>query len=352
MAAFTGRLNSNEIFSALYNMIISQQVFSDNVDGASSALLNDARVDGSLYGDTKLYYATDVLQSYDWGNDSEAANLLNLYRPADPSCQAITLDTFRQIPVTVDQYLSKRAWGTEGAFGQFNSVTLGWIRDTKKVYDLTTYNCFIGTSVSAVGDQTQTVTLAASGTIDNNRLRATTIAQTIADILDAMSDVSRDYNDYQYLRAWSKDSIKVIFNKKYLNEITKVDLPTIFHKDFVDKLNDYSLNARYFGAVNAAATAGDGSTIRSLIEQDIGSNHYFAGDLIDANDTAPAGTSYTEDSKVICKFVVKLPPFMSAFETATDFFNPKSLTDTHYLTWGHNTLEYLKNYPMVTLSES
>ena len=63
MLKFTGTLNSNEIFSAIYNMIISQQVFSDNIKGTASSLVDRARVDGTLYGDTKLYYATDVLKS-------------------------------------------------------------------------------------------------------------------------------------------------------------------------------------------------------------------------------------------------------------------------------------------------
>ena len=63
MGAFNGTLNSNEIFAALYNMIISQQVFADNLKGTNSSLVDMAKVDGSMYGDTKLYYATDVLKS-------------------------------------------------------------------------------------------------------------------------------------------------------------------------------------------------------------------------------------------------------------------------------------------------
>lgn len=124
MAAFNGQLRSNEIFSALYNMIISQEVFADNL-GKHQTLVDKARVDGSLYGDTKLYYSTDVLKSAPWGNDAEAANLLALHRPEAPKCQAIHLDQFRQICLTVDNYLSKRAWATEGAFSSFNGVMLG-----------------------------------------------------------------------------------------------------------------------------------------------------------------------------------------------------------------------------------
>lgn len=62
MGAFNGQLRSNEIFSALYNMIISQEVFADNL-GKHQTLVDKARVDGSLFGDTKLYYSTDVLKS-------------------------------------------------------------------------------------------------------------------------------------------------------------------------------------------------------------------------------------------------------------------------------------------------
>ena len=152
--AFT--LNPNEIFASLANMIISQEVFADNL-GKHQTLVDKARVDGSLYGDKKLYYATDVLESHVWGADAEAGNLLALDRPQDPEVQAITLDVFRQIRLTVDNYLTKQAWSSEGAFSSFNSVMLGWMRETKRVYDGTLYNVLIGTNESAIGAQKQTV---------------------------------------------------------------------------------------------------------------------------------------------------------------------------------------------------
>ena len=77
---------------------------------------------------------------------------------------------------------------------------------------------------------------------------------------------------------------------------------------------------------------GNGTTIRSLIEQDIGANHYFAGDLIKSGDKAPAGTSYTVDPSILYKVIHKRSiPFMSAFEVGTSFFNPKSLTDSNLI---------------------
>lgn len=344
MANFTGKLNSNEIFAALYNMIISQQVFSDNIKNKMTGLANKAKVDGTLYGDTKLYYSTDALASSAWGNDKEAANLLAIHRPQPPECQAITIDTFRQISLTVDNYLSKRAWGTEGAFSDFNSVMTGWIGDTKKVYDSTTYNAFFGTAVSPVGTENVSVT------VDEGETKAQAIGEAIANLLDDMEVATRDYNDYGQLRSYDRGTLKVIWNTKYINMIKKIDLPVLFHKDgIIDKFEEDKLNHRFFGTINTTATKGNGTTIRSLVEQVIGSNHYFAGDLINTADTAPANTSYTEDATVICKIVEVLPPFMSGFEVGTSFFNAKSLTENRYLTWGHNKLEYLKGKPMVTV---
>ena len=341
MAAFNGTLRSNEIFSALYNMIISQEVFADNIKG--SDLVDQARVDGGLYGDTKLYYSTDALASAAWGNDAEAANLLDIARPKAPECQAIVLDTFRQISLTVDNYLSKRAWADEGSFSSFNSVMLGWIRDTKKVYDGTTYNCYVGTAEGQADKSLVQVTVA------EGENEAQVIANALADVITEMTDYNRDFNDYKQLRRYSEDEIKIIFNAKKINKIKNIDLPVIFdNAGLKATFSKEVLPAKYFGTVNADQKVADADT-RSLVEQTISGVHYFAGDKIATGVTAPEGTSYQEDNKIVCKIVTKLPPYMSAFEVGTSFFNPKSLTENHYLTFGHNTIEYLKAYPMVTV---
>jgi len=367
MPTFSGTLRSNEIFAALFNMIISQQVFADNIkDNDNMRLVDRARVDGSMYGDTKLYYATDALKSKAWGNDAEATDLLKLHRPKAPECQAIYIDTFRQISLTVDNYLSKRAWSTEGAFAEFNSVMLGWIRETKKVYDLTTYNAYLGTAESTSNRHSETIVVDANG----NSL-GENVAEGIANVIDDMEDVSRDFNDYGYLRSYSEEEIMVVWNNKYVNAIKKIDLPSIFHNDnLVAKLTDDKLNHRFFGTVNTSSgtTASTNTTIRSLYEMDYevanaGADpraelnpddnkyyvHVFGGDLLPNSTNYAKDVTYTVDDTIICKILVKLPPFMSAFEVGTSFFNPKSLTENHYLTWGHNTLEYLYNYPLITV---
>ena len=344
MPAFTGKLNSNEIFAALYNMIISQEVFADNIKGAFESLADMSRVDGSLYGDTKLYYSADVLESNAWGDDAEAQNLLALDRPDAPETQAIVLDKFRQIRLTVDNYLSKRAWSTEGAFSSFNSVMLGMIRDTKKIYDATTFNAFIGTNETDIGEQDRTIAEV------EGQNPALTIAEDLAKLLVDLQDVGRDYNDYGHMRSYDESDFVVVWNSDFYTSLKKVDLPVIFHNEgLLDEFEQKVLPARYFGTVNAGETQGNGTTVHSLIEQTIGTNHYFAGDLIKTGDTAPAGTSYTQDQSIAYKVMHKRSvPFMSAFEVGTSFFNPRSLTENHYLTWGHNTFEHLKNYPFIT----
>lgn len=350
MPNFNGTLKFNEVFASLYNMIISQRVFADNIATTNSTLVDMSRVDGTLYGDTKLYYASDVLVGYDWLGDDEAKNLLKLHRPKAPQVQAVTINRFRMIPITVDHYLSKRAFSTEGAFSQFNSVVLGWLRDTKRVYDATLFNSFVGShsTLAENGKQNMTIALPAepeNGTEVNleayNRIVAQTIATDMANLLVDLADVTRDYNDYGNLRSYNTDDLVFVWNAEWVNKITKLDIPTIFNKEgLIDKFGQHKLPSRFFGNVNttAGATSGANITVRSLIEKDYNtvepseqgydpSLHVFPGDLLPDNQSYEANTTYGEDPSIICKVYHKLSiPFMTAFETGTEFFNPRSLS--------------------------
>lgn len=387
----TYSLNANEIYASLFNMIISEQVFADNIKGRNSKLMESAKAEVGLYGDSKNYWSTDVLKSHAWGNDAEATNLLALDRGPAPKGQRIVIDIFRQIRLTTDQYLSKRAWMGEGAFGQFISVMKGWISETKKVYDETTYNAFIGTAVSGatVSELDIDLTSGLSGLtgVEKAKMQAMLISQNLADLFDDLGDVSRKYNAHGFLRSYSEEDIKVVWNKKYINQIRKVDLPTIFHKDgLMEKFTEYSMPSRYFGTVITATNVGTYSastattgkplagttapytytpgsnnangTVRTKVETDITvggtTTHLFAGDELPSGasvTSAMLGSIYIEDSKVICKVMTKVPPFMSAFQVGTSFFNPRSLTETSYLTFGHNTLELILDSAYVTVKE-
>lgn len=379
MGAFSGQLNANEIFGALYNMIISQEIYTDNIEGDD--LVDFARVDGSLYGDTKLYYSTDALYSSEWGNDAEATNLLQITRPKAPECQAITLNIFRQIEVTVDNYLSKRAWLDEGAFAIFNSVILGWLSDTKKIYDGTTYNVFMGTTISASDINTVEVDL----TADSNSA-GENLGLAVANLFSKLNNYSRKYNDYKHIRKYAKSKIKILWNSKYLNTVKKIDLPSIFHNEELEKsfVGD-DMVEEYWGTVITATNKSNYSDstpttgkpidsdddtyvpgsnnangcLRAVVEKTVTVSsttyHVFPGEEIPAGSTIKAGGTfelgevYIQEDDFIAKVYIKLPPYMSAFQVGTSFFNPKSLTENHYLTFGHNSLEYLKNYPFITL---
>lgn len=381
MPAFTGQLNANEVFASLYNMIISQEIYASNIEGED--LVDKARVDGSLYGDTKLYYSTDALYSSEWGNDAEATNLLAINRPKAPEVQAIQLDVFRQIEVTVDNYLSKRAWVDEGAFATFNSVILGWLSDTKKIYDGTTYNVFMGTETSTATVNTIEVDLEADGNSAGENLGV-----AIANLFSALNDYSRDFNDYGHMRKYAKSRVKVLWNSDYLNTVKKIDLPSIFHNseleasfvgdDMVPKYWGITITASNV-ATYSASTPTTGKPIKSsdstyvpgtnhangclraVVEKSVTvggtAYHVFPGEEIPAGATVKAtgnfelGEVYIVQDDIIGKVYIKLPPYMSAFQVGTSFFNPKSLTENHYLTFGHNTLEHLKNYPFITLKK-
>ena len=270
------------------------------------------------------------------------------------------------------------------------------MRDTKRIYDSTLYNAFFGSNETSVGKQMRQVDLQSASAgdplyglsgLEKEKMEAMLIAQNLADLFVEMKDVSRDFNDYGHLRSYGDEEIKVVWNSKFVNKIRKIDLPTIFHKDgLVDKFAEDILPARYFGTVITSSNLSDYSAstpttgkpinsstgaytpgsnhangcVRALVEKEGTVSgtafHVFPGDEIPAGATIVASTGdflpgeiYIEKSDVICKIVTMLPPMMSAFEVFTSFFNPKSLTENHYLTWGHNSLEHLKGKPFITV---
>lgn len=377
MPAFTGTLRTNLAVGGLYNMIINLQTYAENV-AHNYSHVDKARVDVGLYGDQRLYIATDALKTEPWGADAEATNLLKLHRPPQPRVQALIVSEFRQISVTTDEYLSKQAWLGLDSFSQFTSVVLGWIEDTRRIYENTLYNTFIGTAEGQTTAQTLEIdlsTISAGTTEEANRLYAQTVANALANLKTKLKDYSRAYNDYGFLRSYAKDDIKIIMNEEILNKITIVDLPTVFHSEKIQaQLSEDALPARYFGEVGTTdiAKANNDGTKRSMIEADYSTaasgaavTHVFAGDLIPAGtarltkDPATgvvsisagirAGEYYTQDEDVVAKVFVKYPPYLGAFITGTNFFNAKSLTQSHFLTFGHSKLEYLKNFPFITV---
>lgn len=347
MAEFTGQLTTNVVIGALYNQIISIRTFSENIGGLYSSLADKAKVDGTLYGDTKLYTSVDIPGTKAWGADAEASSLLALNRPKSPKTQAITIDTFRQVYITIDNYLTKQAFLGEGSFSEFNGVVLSTIRDAKRIYDTTIYNSFIGTETSEIQSAQDVV-------IDPSEVPS--VAQgtgaALAKLLVRLKDNSRDYNDYGFERAYDPERIQVIWNADYVVDIKKYDVPAIFHdEEIIDKFGyENALPARFFGTRLTEAGEADGSTVRTLVEQTINDVEYFPGDLLPSGTAYAANEAYKEDGDVIAIVTTAdSVPYLSGFEVGTNFFNPKSLTENDYLTWGHNTLQRLADRPWVRI---
>ena len=77
---FNGNLNPNEVFGSIYNMILFQEVKYPNL-ADNYGYVDKFKIEGSMFGDTALFYDQDVLSSRPWLGDAEAQNLLSIERP-------------------------------------------------------------------------------------------------------------------------------------------------------------------------------------------------------------------------------------------------------------------------------
>lgn len=366
---FNGHLNPNEVFGSIYNMIINQVVkapdLADNYN-----FVETFRTEGSMYGDTVLFYDQDVLSTRPWLGDGEAANLLAVERPADPECQAVTLDKFRICKTSLDSYLTKRAWSTESAFTQFNDIVMSMVGATKKLYEVTMMNAFLGTLEGGAAKANLEIPLAdiAEEGEAKNRLEAQTIAKCIADLIVDLKDYTRDYNDYGFMRAYNESDLMIIWNSAWVNKVTKIDLPTIFNKaGLMDKFEQNVLPARFFGTVvdgtslpsgltleaNGKIKIGStysGNAIYAMDEDVFTSGHKFAGEKLAAGDEFVPGKAYIVDDDIICKVITKdTIKYMAAFETGTEFFNPQALVTSKMLIFGFSEPTRLLGQPCVTV---
>ena len=348
MAAYLGTLNQNHIQSALFNMIIAQDILGGSIKNNYN-LVDEAKEDAGLYGDTKLYIDTPVLTPVDWVQDSaDAINLLALDRPGAPKTQPLTINVFKQVRLTKDSYLSKQAFSDERTFVAYQSILESRLSKSKEVYLNKTYNTFIGTVSGQVTENCDTA--AGSNSTGEN------IAYTMANLIDDMKDYNTKYTANGFERAFGEDDIKVVWNNKYVNAVRKIDLPSVFHDEALQStFVGETLPARYFGTANAHTTsqAGDRATHDLYITNaDTTITYVAAGDVIPTGKTITAGDAYTVNDKIICKVFTKLPPVLEAFSVGTDFFNAKNLSTNMYLTFGHSTLEALDSEAIVTVVDT
>lgn len=381
------KLAQNTITQALFNMIISQQVFDNKV--ASTELADRFRVDGTLFGDTKLYHSFDIGSPEDWLNDEEAQDLLKLNRNKSGVTQSITMGIYKIIYITTDQYLSKQAFMKDGTFAEYISFLTGSLRKIKRVYDRALINSKIGTlTPSTTRCDIKIVTPKGATVEETNRLEAQTIASKLVVLKADLEDNNRDFNKLNYLRSYPASELMAIWNVEKHAKITKLDLPTIFHNDINEGggFKEYDLPAKWFGVPatadltlpssapttikNRILESGwydvSSATTISLEEKPTAKTVYlWAGDEVPYKgqvykdyvrgisvtvtaSTLPKQYYYVVDDSIAFMLVHSSSlPFMSGFETGTEFWNARSLTTTNYLIFGHNNLEYLEEYPRI-----
>lgn len=396
---FNGQLKDNKVLNqgavtiAMFNMIISQQVFDGNV--ASTELADRFRVDGTLFGDTKLFHSFDIGSPEDWTNDSEAPDLLKLNRNKSGKTQSIVMGVYKIIAITTDQYLSKQAFMSEGSFADYTSFLTSSLRKIKKVYDRSLINVKLGTMTPSTDRcKIELVTPLGSTTEETNRLEAQTLASELMILKADLEDNNRDFNSFNYLRSYSADDFIAVWNVRKHAKITKLDLPSIFHNEINADggFTQYDLPEKWFGSpassdltlpqsapssvVNRILVSGwykvymgVGETEIELVSKpDSSSVFLWAGDAVpykgqvyhdnvrnvDVSVTAttlPKEYYYVVDDTIAFVLVHKDSlPFMSGFETSSEFWNARSLTTNNYLIFGHNELEFLEEFPRIVVT--
>ena len=380
------KLNQNIITAALFNMIISQQIFDSGV--ASTSLADRFKVDGTLFGDTKLYHSFDIGSPEDWLNDNEAPDLLKLVRNKSGKTQSITMGIYKIIAITTDQYLSKQAFMNNGTFAEYTSFLKGSLRKIKRVYDRSIINVKIGTLEPSTARCDITITTPKGATIEEtNKLEAQTVAAEVEILKADLEDNNRDFNKLDYLRSYDVNDFIAVWNVRRHAKIRKVDLPAIFHNDINVEggFKEYNLPEKWFGAAatedltlpSSAPSTVTNRIIQSgwydvsqaeieLVEKPSDNAIYlWAGDAVPykgqvykdyvrglsvtvQSTTLPQEYYYVVDTSIAFMLVHKNAlPYMSGFETATEFWNSRSLTSTNYLIFGHNNLEFIEEYPRI-----
>lgn len=341
-------LNQNAVYSALYNQVVGITTEGKNIANTHASLLNAMKIDVSRYGDSKVFIDTDILESYDFVQDSEdARNVLAVKRSA-PKQTIVTLDKARQIMVTLDDFgISSKAFGSAEAFSAFNGVVLSWVSKTKECFEAMYFNVYAGCA-KASGDA-QNVTV--SG--DDAATLAQAAAKRIADLLVEMSVPCRDFNDKGLMRSFDKEDLILVWNSKYLSQIRDIDVPVLFGGEKLMPSVDYTLAPRYFGTMKTSSgQVGAGAKIRTAVEKTYTSGHKYPGELLAQGDVYSANEAYEEDEDVVCKVIGKgALPFLTGISTGTEFVNGRNNSTNHYLTWTYG-IGRLDAKPLVTIKKA
>ena len=369
-AQFTGALNSNEIYNALFNIrILFQKLAPNTVKRDEIVPLVDKAT--GMYGDTGVVQGMDIQGTYDFGMDAEAPKLLAINRNKTQKIEKFTIDQWRQTDVTNDAYISKRAFLDEGTFAMFNAYIVGTLSKAMDAFESGKVKSSIGTYNSPVAACRIEIKLpAADGTEATERVRAAKIRQAILDLKADLADNQRKYNGYGFYASYDWNDFTPVFSTKYTNEINALALYSTFNPEYIKEASgSRQWTPKWFGTVNAESgnTGASNTTIYSLIEVNsdgtsnfpltdtqlsAGTYRVFPGDLLPNNFAYAENTTYTKDEKVIAKvFAPEYVYYMTGYTQGESFYNPRSATTNHYLRKGFSDVQVSKFRPFITLVE-
>lgn len=369
--AFTGTLNSNEIYNALYNVrILFQKIAPQTVKRDEIISLIEKSV--GMYGDTGIVTGMDIQGTYDFGMDAEAANLLAINRNKTQKTEKYTIDKWRQTDVTNDAYISKRAFLDEGTFAAFNGYLVSTLSKAMDAFESGTVKTSLGTFSAIPAAMNITITLpAADGTEATERIRASMIKKAILDLKADLKDNQRKFNGYGFYASYNWDDFTAVWSSEYINEINALALYNSFNPEYIKEATDGRIwTPKWFGNVNtiAGTTGASNTTVYSLVEvnSDESTNfpltstqisngvyRIFPGDLLPDSFNYDANESYTVDPKVICKiFAPEYVYYLTGYEQGEAFYNPRSATTNHYLRKGYSDVYISKFRPFITISEA
>lgn len=368
--AFTGTLNSNEIYNTLFNIrILFQKIVPQTVRRDEIVSLLDKAV--GMYGDTGVLMGMDIQGTYEFGMDSEAPKLLAINRNKTQKTEKYTIANWRQTDVTNDAYISKRAFLDEGTFAIFNGYLVSTLSKAMDAFESGWVKSAVGTYTSSNEANTINVEMPASdGTEATERIRAAKIRQAILDLKADMADNQRKYNSYGFYSSYDWDDFTAAFNTKYTNEINALALYSTFNPEYIREASSgRQWTPKWFGTPATAdgTTPAANTTIYSLIEQNSdgtlnfpltaeqlanGTYRIFPGDLLPSNFEYKADEAYVKDEKVIAKvFAPEYVMYMTGYEQGEAFYNPRSATTNHYLRKGYSPVQISGFRPFITLKE-
>lgn len=369
--AFTGTLNSNEIYNALFNLrILFQKLAPQTVKRDEIVSLVDKAT--GMYGDTGVVQGMDIQGTYPFGMDAEAPKLLDINRNQTQKIEKFTIDKFRQTDVTNDAYISKRAFLDEGTFALFNGYIVGTLSKAMDAFESGMVKASLGTFTAVPAAMNVTITLPASdGTEATERIRAAKIKEAILNLKADMADNSRKYNGYNFYASYDWNDFTAAWNAKYINAINALALYNSFNQEYIKEATDGRIwTPKWFGNVltTAGTTAASNTDVYSLVEvnSDESTNfpltsaqlaggvyRIFPGDLLPNSFSYGANEAYQADPKVICKvFAPEYVYYMTGYQQGDSFYNPRSATTNHYLRKGFSDVIVSKFRPFITISEA